>query len=222
MPAEGGHFEARVFANVSLKDFTLSKQNLIAGMSIEEHPDGGFRLFGELRPNNRTTKVTGPLAGISISGAYQQLIFEQHYYYPVIMNMQSGSIYLPNTGSSDNYNIPVSVGPGTSIAIFEFAYRYSDLTLDPSTFGRVTIDNSAYAGSDYDRVVGLDQLYTVALTNINDPSVNGFHVLYNSDNALSTDYYRTFNVKYELNAQPPLNKQSGLFKFYLKITKNSG
>ena len=68
----------------------------------------------------------------------------------------------------------------------------------------------------------IDQLYTIALTNQSNPGVDGFHVIYNSDNALSTDYYRTFNVKYELVVHPALNKFYNLFKFYLKITKKSG
>lgn len=225
MPASGGRFEIHVYANVSKSDIKLSHhQNIVYNGSagVTEDPNGGFIVSGVVTPNAATTKRDTGLIGISIPGYSQNIQLEQHYFYPVIMNMQSGTIYLPNTGSSSNYNIPVSVGPGTSVSIFEIAYRYSDMTLDPSTFERADIDNSAFAGSDYDRVVGLDQLYTVALTNINDPSVNGFHVLYNSDNALSTDYYRTFHVNYELVVHPNLNKLYNMFKFYLKITKNSG
>lgn len=225
MPASGGKFEIHVYANVSKSDIKLGHhQNIVynGSATVTEDPNGGYIVSGVVTPNSATNKRDTGLISISIPGYSQNIHLDQHYFYPVITNMQTGVTYSPNTGSSDNYNIPVSVGPGSSAAIFNFGYRYSDSSLDPSSFERSTIENSAYAGSDYDRVVGLDQLYTIALTNQSDPSVDGFHVLYNSDNALSTDYYRTFNVKYELVVHPALNKFYNMFKFYLKITKKSG
>lgn len=225
MPASGGKFEIHVYANVSKSDIKLGHhQNIVynGSATVTEDPNGGYIVSGVVTPNSATNKRDTGLISISIPGYSQNIHLDQHYFYPVITNMQTRVTYSPNTGSSDNYNIPVSVGPGSSAAIFNFGYRYSDSSLDPSSFERSTIENSAYAGSDYDRVVGLDQLYTIALTNQSDPSVDGFHVLYNSDNALSTDYYRTFNVKYELVVHPALNKFYNMFKFYLKITKKSG
>lgn len=225
MPASGGKFEIHVDANVPKSEIKLGHhQNIVYNGSamVTEDPNGGYIVSGVVTPNSATKKRDTGLISISIPGYSQNIHLDQHYFYPVITNMQTGITYLPNTGSTDNYNIPVSVGPGISAAIFDFGYRYSDASLDPSSFERSTIENSAYAGSDYDRVVGLDQLYTIALTNQSNPGVDGFHVIYNSDNALSTDYYRTFNVKYELVVHPALNKFYNLFKFYLKITKKSG